>query len=272
MAQHSNFDRRRINGPESSSHPIFEGNETEQTLKSVRISRKNNEIRPIFLQLGLVTQANGSAYIETEKTKIVVAVYGPREIKAGSSYNESGRLRVEVKFSPFSFVRRRAPIRDAESPTLSAQIYQSILPAVRLEHFPKSQIDIHVHILEVDGIESCVGAAATAASAALVDAGIDMFGLAISCTTAVNNSPSSPLEVLRDPDHQEAETARGLVTITCLPALGTITNVVQSGLVRPDEMISCIDICVKQCEDIHFVVAQSLLESAEARNKNYNEP
>jgi exosome complex component MTR3 len=91
MAQHSNFDRRRINGPESSSHPIFE---EEKELPTVtRTGRKNDEIRPIcecivpgglvtrlnyislpVLQLGLVSQANGSAYIETEKTKIAVAV------------------------------------------------------------------------------------------------------------------------------------------------------------------------------------------------------
>ncbi|CAE6438237.1 unnamed protein product [Rhizoctonia solani] len=266
MAQHSNFDRRRINGPESSSHPIFEDDD-EKAPTAVRSTRKNDEIRPIFLQLGLVSQANGSAYIETEKTKIAVAVYGPREIKAGSSYTESGRLKVEVKFSPFSCARRRAPIRDAESPTLAAQIHQSILSAVRLELFPKSQLDVYVHIIEVDGVESCVGAAATAASAALADAGIEMLGLAISCTAAINKPIEGKTELLLDPNGQEAEAARGLVMVTCLPALGTVTNIIQTGLIQPDEVIDCIDICMKQCEDIHFVVAQSLLESAQARSQ-----
>jgi exosome complex component MTR3 len=66
-----------------------------------------------------------------------------------------------------------------------------------------------------------------------------MLGLAISCTTAiVNKSPSSNLEVLLDPSGQEAEAARGLIMVTCLPALGTITNVVQSGLVSADEVIN----------------------------------
>ncbi|KAG8713061.1 hypothetical protein FRC11_013410 [Ceratobasidium sp. 423] len=266
MAQHSNFDRRRINGPESSSHPIF-GDDGEMNSTIVRTSRKNDEIRPIFLQLGLVSQANGSAYIETEKTKVAVAVYGPREIKAGSSYTENGRLKVEVKFSPFSCTRRRAPIRDAESPTLASQIHQSILPAVRLELFPKSQLDVYVHILEVDGVESCVGAAATAASAALADVGIDMLGLAISCTAAINKPTEGQSELLLDPNGQEADAARGLVTVTCLPALGTVTNIVQTGLIQPDEVINCMDVCMKQCEDIHFVVAQSLLESARARSQ-----
>ncbi|KAF8755517.1 Ribosomal protein S5 domain 2-like protein [Rhizoctonia solani] len=245
MAQHSNFDRRRINGPESSSYPIFENNEEDKIPTISRTTRKNDEIRPIFLQLGLVSQANGSAYIETEKTKVAVAVYGPREIKAGSTYTENGRLKVEVKFSPFSCKRRRAPIRDAESPTLASQIHQSLLPAVRLELFPKSQLDVYVHILEVDGIESCVGAAATAASAALADAGIDMLGLAVSCTAAINRSVTGYAELLLDPNGQEADAAR----------------------VHPDEVIQCMDVCTKQCEDIHFVVAQSLLESAQTRSR-----
>ncbi|KAG8778069.1 hypothetical protein FRC12_025200 [Ceratobasidium sp. 428] len=267
MAQHSNFDRRRINGPESSSHPIFEEEAVKASPRSSRTSRKNDEIRPIFLQLGLISQANGSAYIETEKTKVAVAVYGPREIKAGTSYNETGRLKVEVKFSPFACAQRRAPIRDAESPSLASQIHQSILPAVRLELFPKSQIDVYVHILEVDGVESCVGAGATAASAALADAGIEMLGLAISCATAVTENTHDELEVLVDPNGEEAETAKGLVLVTCLPALGTVTNVVQSGLISADKVIECMNICVKQSEDIHFVVAQSLLESVQARTQ-----
>lgn len=172
-----------------------------------------------------------------------------------------------VEFKPWLSFGYDTSAQDAESPTLASQIHQSIVPAVRLELFPKSQIDVYVHILEVDGIESCVGAAATAASAALADAGIDMLGLAISCTVAINNSPGSQLEALLDPNGQEAEVAQGLVTVTCLPALGTVTNVVQSGLVQADDMINSMDICIKQCEDIHFVVAQSLLESAQARSQ-----
>ncbi|ELU45185.1 mRNA transport regulator 3 [Rhizoctonia solani AG-1 IA] len=261
MAQHSNFDRRRINGPESSSYPIFENNEEDKIPTISRTTRKNDEIRPISKRTGQPTS-------KRKKPRLLSQCrYGPREIKAGSTYTENGRLKVEVKFSPFSCKRRRAPIRDAESPTLASQIHQSLLPAVRLELFPKSQLDVYVHILEVDGIESCVGAAATAASAALADAGIDMLGLAVSCTAAINRSVTGYAELLLDPNGQEADAARGLVMVTCLPALGTVTNMIQTGLVHPDEVIQCMDVCTKQCEDIHFVVAQSLLESAQTRSR-----
>ena len=90
MAQ-SNFDRRRINGPEESFPPVF-SDEEETFVKpgAPRNGRGAKEIRPIctshiqlselhsrnaVLKPGLISQANGSAYIETEKTKIACAVY-----------------------------------------------------------------------------------------------------------------------------------------------------------------------------------------------------
>ena len=88
MAQ--NFDRRRINGPEESFSPVFEEDIVPEPGTS-RAGRGPLDIRPIcmhddllklcvcndfFLVLkpGLISQANGSAYIETEKTKIACAV------------------------------------------------------------------------------------------------------------------------------------------------------------------------------------------------------
>jgi len=112
----SNFDRRRINGPEESFPPVFSEDDETGLEESKwqpgkpRVGRGAADIRPIFLKPGLITQANGSAYIETENTKIACAVYGPRQSK-GTAYNEKGRLNVDVKFAPFSCKRRRAPMR-----------------------------------------------------------------------------------------------------------------------------------------------------------------
>lgn len=96
MAQ-SGLDRRRINGPEESFPPIFDAEETviaEASQSKSRQGRGAKDIRPIctmstvaqsFLFLvitmptdlkpGLISQANGSAYIETAKTKIACAVF-----------------------------------------------------------------------------------------------------------------------------------------------------------------------------------------------------
>ena len=169
------------------------------------------------LKTGFIKQANGSAYIETEHTKIACAVwvacnshvtqggeldflfsYGPRQSKS-SAYHEVGRLSVEVKFTPFSSLVRRVPIRvrrlghygspsfysiifqDAEDRTIANLVQQALTPSVRLDLLPKSVIDIFITVIECDGIESCVAAATVATSTSLAKAGIEMLGLVVSC-------------------------------------------------------------------------------------------
>jgi len=60
-------------------------------------------------------------------------------------------------------------------------IHQALVPSLRLELLPKSCIDVFITILENDGIEGCVASGSVAASTALADAGIEMFGLVMSC-------------------------------------------------------------------------------------------
>ncbi|OSC99067.1 mRNA transport regulator 3 [Trametes coccinea BRFM310] len=259
MAQ-SNFDRRRINGPDESYQPIFEADEDLETKwkpGSPRKGRTARDIRPIFLKAGLMNQANGSAYIETEKTKIACAVYGPRQSKT-TVYNEKGRLNVEVKFAPFSCTKRRVPIRDAEDRSVAVQIQQALNAAVRLELLPKSTIDIFVTVIENDGIEGCVAAGSVAASVALADAGIEMLGLVAACSAAVVGK-----EIWMDPTDEEGRVASGSLVLAGMPALGTITSVWQTGLMSPDEAIQCMEACQECCAEIHAVMAQALLENAQ---------
>ncbi|KAI0331151.1 mRNA transport regulator 3 [Cubamyces sp. BRFM 1775] len=259
MAQ-SNFDRRRINGPDESYQPVFEADEELDSRWKPGSSRKGRaarDIRPIFLQAGLINQANGSAYIETEKTKIACAVYGPRQSKT-TVYNEKGRLNVEVKFTPFSCTRRRVPIRDAEDRSVAVQIQQALASAVRLELLPKSTIDIFVTIIENDGIEGCIAAGSVAASVALADAGIEMLGLVASCSAAVVGE-----EIWMDPTEQEGHIASGSLVYAGMPALGTITNLWQSGSMTPEQAVKCMEACQECCADIHSVMAQALLETAQ---------
>jgi len=168
------FDRRRVNGPESSHSPVYEPS-VEVEPYSQRKGRKPHNIRPIFLKVGLITQANGSAYIETERLKIACAVYGPRQNK-NAPYSQKGTLNIEVKVVPFATRRRRIPIKDVEDRALSIQIHQNLVPSLRLELFPKSIIDVFITILEMDGEAACIASGSIAASAALADAGIENAG------------------------------------------------------------------------------------------------
>jgi len=249
----SSIDRRRITGPEESRPPAFEQVETE--LPKKREGRGPNDIRPIFLKTGLINQANGSAYIETDRTKIACAVYGPRQLK-NAPYSDKGKLKVEVKFAPFSCVHRRVPNKDAEDRSIANLVHQAILPAVRLELLPKSSIDIFITILENDGLAGCVAAGSVAASTALAHAGVEMLGLVSSCVGAVVGT-----EIWLDPTAAECARSRGILTLAYMPALDTITSAWQTGQMTIPEANQCMRDCQSRCTDIHFVVAKALLES-----------
>ncbi|KIM63856.1 hypothetical protein SCLCIDRAFT_1169337 [Scleroderma citrinum Foug A] len=254
MAQ-SSFDRRRINGPEESHSPVFDDADQEDACTPTR-DRGATDIRPIFLQPGLITQANGSAYIETERTKLACAVYGPRQSKT-TTYSEKGRLNVEVKFAPFSCVRRRAPLRDAEDRSIAIAVHQAVVSSVCLELFPKSTIDVFISIIENDGIEGCIASGSIAASTALADAGIEMLGLVASCSAAVCGN-----KIYLDPREKEAEASDGTVVFACMPALSSITSICQSGRMSTEDLLRCMELCQDRCIDIHAVVAQSLLANS----------
>lgn len=72
-------------------------------------------------------------------------------------------------------------LQDAEDRTIAVAIHQAVAASVRLELLPKSTIDVFITVIESDGIEGCVAIGSIAASTALADAGIEMFGIVISC-------------------------------------------------------------------------------------------
>ncbi|KAI9466332.1 ribosomal protein S5 domain 2-like protein [Lactarius psammicola] len=260
MAQ-TGFDRRRVNGPSESFQPTFDDGLEESNvlyenwkLGDARRKRQAGDIRPIFLKTGFTKQANGSAYIEIERTKIACAVYGPRQSKS-SSYHETGRLSVEVKFAPFSSLVRRVPIRDAEDRSIANLVHQALASSVRLDTLPKSVIDIFVTVIECDGIESCVAAATVAASTALAKAGVEMLGLVVSCAGAVVGE-----DVWLDPNEEETRLASGMLLCACMPALGVTTSVWQTGRMLPAEALLSLQLCQDRCSGIHQTVTQALHE------------
>ncbi|KAG8885364.1 hypothetical protein FRB97_001439 [Tulasnella sp. 331] len=185
-----------------------------------------------LLKTGLISQSNGSAYIETGRTKIACAVYGPRQAAKNAPYNELGKLNVDVKFAPFSCTRRRVPNKDSEDRSVSILIQQALTASLRLELFPKSIIDVYINVLENDGIEGCISAGTVAASTALAHAGVEMVGLVMSCTASIVGN-----DAWVDPTAEESRQATGTVLVSCIPAVGTVTNTWQTGQLTSEQML-----------------------------------
>ncbi|WVR04800.1 hypothetical protein IAU60_001812 [Kwoniella sp. DSM 27419] len=253
------FDRRRIPAPESSIPPVYEPLDTAvEAGPSKRSDLSNGEARSIFLKTGLISQANGSGYIEAGGVKIACSVYGPRP--KAPPYTPQGTLNLEVKFAPFASNPRRAPLRDTEPLPLSVLLTQSLLPTLQLHLLPKSSVDVYLLVLESDTPTNVLSAGLTVASAAIADAGIAMNGLGAG--SVVVNAKDG---LILDPSEEEERDAHGKVLVGTMPALGKVTNLLLSGEASVDQACEMIEKAIAASRDTHTVLAEALLEGAAQR-------
>jgi len=138
--------------------------------------RKLDELRPLMIKAGVIPNADGSAYLKMGSTEVLVSVYGPREVfpKHLTDPNKAilGCLYDMVSFSTSD---RNRPGPSRRSTEISKVIRESLLPAIFLEKYPRTKIDVYIEIINANAGTRC--AATTAASVALADAGIEMKGL-----------------------------------------------------------------------------------------------
>ena len=130
--------------------------------------------------LELSKNADGSAFIEFGKNKIIVAVYGPREVHPKHmALSDRCVLRCRYHMSPFSTDTRKNPAPSRREVEISKVIREALEPAIILEDYPRAAIDVFIEVLQADGGSRCAGI--DAASVALADAGINMRDLVSAC-------------------------------------------------------------------------------------------
>ncbi|MCK4474548.1 exosome complex exonuclease Rrp41, partial [Candidatus Bathyarchaeota archaeon] len=149
--------------------------------KGLRLDgRKPDQLRPIKIEVAILANADGSAYIQQGKNKILAAVYGPKEAHPKHlSLPDRTRLRCRYHMAPFSVQERKSPAPSRRERELSKVIRESLEPSIFLEYYPRTSIDIFIEVLQADGGTRC--ASITAASLALADAGIPMRDLVAAC-------------------------------------------------------------------------------------------
>jgi exosome complex component RRP41 len=153
--------------------------------------RRSEEVRRVRTRFGLFARVDGSAYLEQGNTKVVAVVYGPRELKApttsmasasvasvgtgsgNAASNTQPRAVVSCAFSQAPFATsERKPQRSGDRKQLehALALKQIFEACIQTQLYPRSQIDIFVHVLHADG--SDVAASINAITLALIDAGI----------------------------------------------------------------------------------------------------
>jgi exosome complex component RRP41 len=142
--------------------------------------RKADQIRDIKIEVGVLSRADGSCYLEMGNNKVIAAVYGPREVHPRHQQKSTKAIvRYKYNMASFSVEDRKRPGPDRRSIEVSKVSREALEDMIFTEYFPKSAIDIFVEVLQADA--GTRTAALNAASVALADAGIPMRGLVSAC-------------------------------------------------------------------------------------------
>ncbi len=138
--------------------------------------RRPDELRPIRMEVGVLSNANGSALVEYGKTKVIAAVYGPRELHPRHiSLPDRAVIRCRYHMAPFSTEERKNPAPSRREIELSKVIREALEAAIFTELYPRATIDVFIEVLQADGGTRTTGI--TAAALALADAGIPLRDL-----------------------------------------------------------------------------------------------
>jgi exosome complex component RRP41 len=227
--------------------------------KGLRLDgRKADELRPLKLEVGVLPNADGSAYIEHGKNKILVGVFGPREMHPKHlSLSDRMVLRCRYHMAPFSVQERKSPAPSRREVELSKVIRESLEPSVFVDLYPRTGIDVFIEVLQADGGTRC--AAITAASLAIADAGIPMRDLVVACAAGKIDDT-----VVLDLMDTEDKVGAADVPVAFMPNLNAITLLQMDGVLAPEEFEEALNMAVEGCKKIYTMQKDAL------RNKYMN--
>lgn len=215
--------------------------------------RRPDELRPIKLEVGVLEKADGSAYVEYGRTKIMAAVFGPREIHPRHlAISEKAVIRCRYHMAPFSTEQRKSPAPSRREVELSKVIREALEPAVFTEYYPRTSIDIFIEVLQSDGGTRCAGI--TAASLALADAGIPMKDLVAS--VAVGKVDGVVVVDLCDVEDKYGEAD---MPVALMPKFGEITLLQMDGNLSQSEFEQALRLAVESCQTIYEKQREALL-------------
>ena len=216
--------------------------------------RKVNETRKVTIKAGVLKNASGSAYIEFGGNKILAGVFGPRDVHPKHMSNpDTGILRVRYHMEPFSVGERKKPAPSRREIEISKVITEALRPAVMLEKFPRTALDVYLEVLQADGGTRC--AALDAASVAIADAGIPMRDLVCACAAG-----KAADTIILDVNNEEDQAGQADMPIGYMPSLGKITLLQLDGVLTADEYKKCIELGLEGCKQVYEIQKNALRE------------
>ena len=221
--------------------------------KGLRLDgRRPDELRPIKIEVGVLSNADRSAYIEQGKNKILAAVYGPKELHPKHlALPDRMVLRCRYHMAPFSVQERKSPAPSRREIELSKVIREALEPAVFVEYYPRTAVDVFIEVLQADGSTRCTSI--TAASLALADAGIPMRDLVAACSAGKVEDM-----IVLDLMDLEDKVGTADVPVAYMPNLGVITLLQMDGILTSEEFEKAVNLAIDGCKKIYAMQREAL--------------
>ncbi|CAL1693791.1 unnamed protein product [Somion occarium] len=216
--------------------------------------RKQYELRDIVIDLSQRGTADGSASITHGLTEVLVEVFGPREAKVrAQTMHDRALINVEVNIVPFSTGERRKRSRgDKRILELGSTIKSTFEPVVQTSLYPRSEIDIFVHVLQQDG--GLLQASINASTLALISAGIPLHDFVCAVTGGVHSTaPMLDLTTLEENDIPH-------VTVAVMPKTKKVTLVTMETRLHVDRFGDIFKLACEAGQVIHKEMKRAVSE------------
>jgi len=207
--------------------------------------RRPDEMREVSITAGPLVKADGSAYLELGKNKVLAAVFGPREVFPKHKTDPyKAVVRCIYRMAPFSTEehgRTRPNRRSIEISKVIREVFENVI--VR-EIYPKTAIEIYIEILESNGSTRVAGL--TAASVALANAGIPMRDLPVGVSVGKIDG-KVVIDMMKDEDNY----GQADMPLAIKPTTGEVLLIQMDGKMTRAEFEQALDMAFKTASEVH---------------------
>ncbi len=226
--------------------------------------RKFDETRKITAKVGVIPNADGSAMFAFGDTVAYAAVYGPKQLHPQHMQDpEKGLLRCNYSMLSFSVSERIRPGPNKRSTEISKVSEWALNPAVLINEFPNTVVDVHISIPQADASTRCAGI--NAAALALAHAGIPMKDMITSVSIGKMDTQLVVDVNKAEEDYEEGEGATDMA-MSFMNKSGKLTHIQLDGKISAKDLAEAIKLGRQTCKKIHEVQKKALKEIKEENN------
>lgn len=265
-------DRRRILGPAGAKVPVL-GVSSDPTAAPLPLpveTRSDGGVRRFFLKAGLTKNANGLAYLEVGDAIVEVSVFGPRPIRG--LFVDKALFSVECKFLPYISQPQESvyntpaqnvngrPGLTAIEHKVSSFVETAFLPALLLEKYPKSTIDVFITVIAYNphtlSLLNLMAWTVNCTSVAMIDAALEMRDVVSAGHVAVSG----------DTEEVDSAPETGCECVASYMAMQNNELVafwMEGGEVAPAVLLRLMEACERMSGEVRRNINGFLLQAAE---------